>query len=282
MEPSLKITEEIVKQFTDRFPAFKELIEATQKASDEDTGTFRMVITTENVDRMGEVIKADGWDFENYMKNPVVLWGHDHSQLPLGVTLSIEREGGNTIATGKFAPASANPVAQQVRQLYDMKISNASSVGFIEKEREGNLITKAELIEWSFVNVPANPMALSALKAAGLSVEDLVTKGLITVKEADPVNTEEPKEPETVEPEVSDETTDEEKTWRDSVINLLNEIKTIALEASVKTQPERKEDETEDEKAYRDFNDKRKLLQDASTVISEVLAEARKSLGITR
>jgi hypothetical protein len=48
-------------------------------ASEEDTGTFEVIATTEDTDRHGEVIKIDGWMLDNYMKNPIILFGHNYS-----------------------------------------------------------------------------------------------------------------------------------------------------------------------------------------------------------
>jgi hypothetical protein len=155
----------------------KELIEKTNraKASGEDTGTFRIIITDESTDRHGEVILQDGLDITNYMKNPVVLFGHDYWSLPIGVTERIIREVINgvrvTIAEGHFASADANPEAQKIRRLYDEKILTTASVGIIAHETQGNVITKSELLEWSFVPVPANPNALSVAKEIGLGSE---------------------------------------------------------------------------------------------------------------
>ena len=93
-------------------------------------GVFEVIITTEDTDRMGEVIQLDGWDLKNYMKNPVVLWGHDHYKMPIGICTSIERTATGLLARGKFAPGEEG---QEVRQLYDLGIVRATSVGFIEK-----------------------------------------------------------------------------------------------------------------------------------------------------
>lgn len=130
----------------------KSAIDATRNAPAGEAGTFEVIITTENLDRYQEVISLNGWELEHYRNNPVVLWGHDHHQLPIGVATSVEIADGKMVAKGKFAP---HPFAQTIRQLYDMGMMRATSVGFIEKEREGNLITKAELLEFSFVSVPA-------------------------------------------------------------------------------------------------------------------------------
>jgi hypothetical protein len=100
------------------------------------------------------------------------------------------------IAKGKFAPTAK---AQEIRQLYDAGIIKATSVGFIEKEREGNLITKAELLEFSFVSVPANPYALALAMAKEFSVNELVTKGILFVEKAEEEETVEVTVPESEE-----------------------------------------------------------------------------------
>lgn len=286
---------------------FKTFISETKKAKAEDTGTFEMIITTEDVDRMGEVIKADGWDFSHYMKNPVVLWGHDYKLLPIGVTERIEKIDGNRIkAYGKFAPASANPMAQQVRQLYDLGIQNASSVGFMDLEREGNVITKAQLLEWSFVSVPANPMALTTLAKTDLNINEMITKGILKVKEGEPIQNEETSEATETTEAPAEEPKEEvaeapvEETFEEKVLKELADIKErlVAFESSkdlegnneeVEETIETPEDTPEespkeeinesDEKDFQEFLEKRKILQLASTMLGEVLAETRQAIN---
>lgn len=158
--------------------AFKDLIESTKAA--EDSGTFEVVVSTADMDRSGESVDPTGMDFTLFKMNPIVLWGHDYYALPIGVCDSIEIIEGKIVAKGRFAPADANPFAQQVRKLYDAKIVRATSIGFIVKEMNGNIITKGELLEFSFVPVPANPYALSLshAKTLGLDVAMLAMKGL--------------------------------------------------------------------------------------------------------
>lgn len=174
------LAEQIVAKFAS--PEMRELIERTKAASDEDTGSFRVVGTSENLDRYEEVISIAGWDTAHYLNNPVILWGHDHSRL-IGMTTSIEIVDGKMVFNGKFAPTDEG---QEKRRLYDAGFLRATSVGFIERERQGNLITKAELLELSFVSVPANPFALSLAMEKGLNTNELVTKGFMHVeKEAE-------------------------------------------------------------------------------------------------
>lgn len=174
-----KLSEEIKAKILGQLKTkeVQKMIEKTLKA--EDSGRFEVVLSTGDMDRMGEVLDPNGWDLEFYKTNPVVLWAHDYQGLPIGMTEKIEIKDGKLMASGKFAPADANPLAQQVRKLYDLGFQRATSVGFLEKEREGNKIIKQELLEWSFVPVPANPFALSTLRNSGVDTMALITKGII-------------------------------------------------------------------------------------------------------
>lgn len=160
--------------------AMKLFVENTKAATD--NGTFDMIITTNDVDRMGESISLDGWDVANYLKSPVVLWGHNYSLPPIGVTTSLTKQGNGLRAQGVFAPT---PMGQQIRQLYDLGMQKAASVGFMDEGRDpanSSIISKAQLLEWSFVSVPANPYALSLRDLGVVSSEEvagMVLKGVI-------------------------------------------------------------------------------------------------------
>lgn len=133
------------------------------KEGNEDSGTFKVVITSEVVDRDGEIIRLGWWDFENFNKNPVVLRGHRYRDLPVAKATGLAVEDGKIVSTGVFAPADANPVGQQIRKLYDLWFINAVSVWFkVIKRNPDNryIIEEAELLEYSFVTVPANHEAM--------------------------------------------------------------------------------------------------------------------------
>ena len=210
-----------LKQVTDAFKkaldeametsAFKDVVEATKAA--DDSGTFEVVISTADIDRSGESVSQDGWNLELYKMNPIVLWGHDYYSLPIGVCDSIELVEGKLVAKGRFAPAEANPFAQQVRRLYDAKIVRATSVGFIVSEMEGNNITKAELLEFSFVPVPANPYALSLRQISDLQLDTamLSMKG-ISIKSEDEETVTETTEEAAVEESTEEATETAEKS----------------------------------------------------------------------
>jgi hypothetical protein len=103
-------------------------------------------------------------------------------------------------ARGIFYPADINPLAQQVRRMYDFGVKNGvgvgctTSVGFIPKEFDEDnqrIITRAELLEFSFVPVPANqgvgPAAgrmftFDEAKGLGLNLGELRAKGMSFVE----------------------------------------------------------------------------------------------------
>lgn len=183
-----KFTEEIAKALLDRLHE-KEAQENIQKIkSASNTGRFKVVISTSDLDRHGESVNQSGWELGNYKKNPIVLWAHDHWSMPIGLTESIDVIDGKLVAEGVFAPAEVNPLAQQVRAAYEAGIVTATSVGFIVKEMIGNEITKAELLEFSFVPVPANPAVADLMKQRNLDFAEFMAKGLIlNSKEGEPV-----------------------------------------------------------------------------------------------
>jgi len=294
MKDALKnISQELAEKIVERFQSddIKRLLADTKAASEAESGIFEVVITTENLDRYQEVIKLDGWETERYLANPVVLWGHDHNRI-IGMATSLEVRDGKMIAKGKFAPTEEG---QEKRQLYDAGFLRATSVGFMEKEREGNLITKAELLEFSFVSVPANPYALSLAMERDFSVNELVTKGIMFVEkseeaENEPETAADAADEETAEPEEQDapegENEPQERDFSTKQLSpVIDSLKAavIALEAlgTKSEEPEgddAAEADTEEERKLAEFNAKRKLIQEAATVIGDILAEARQAL----
>jgi hypothetical protein len=207
MNPSLKLTDEVAADIRARVKSFDfGAIEKISKAKDAN-GTFDVIISTEDTDRAGEIVKQSGWELKNYKNNPIVLWGHDYYSLPIGVCLETyltEKDGVPALgAKGVFLSADINPFAQQVRKLYEFGISKGAgvgcttSVGFIPKEFDENArntITKAELLEFSFVPVPANQgvgpaqgraLTFTEAKQLGLDVAGLKQKGLEFIEKAE-------------------------------------------------------------------------------------------------
>lgn len=123
-------------------------------------GKYKVLASTSAIDRQGDSIDQSGWDLRNFMQNPVILWAHDYSELPVGKAVDINVTENGLECEFEFASGDANPKAEQVQKLFDGGYLNAVSVGFIPRERKGNSITRSELLEISIVPVPANQEAL--------------------------------------------------------------------------------------------------------------------------
>jgi len=120
--------------------------------------TITVVASSNAVDRDGDVLDPKGWDLKNFQTNPVLLWSHNASELPIGKVLDVHTEGDELIAEVKFAD---HTFAGEVEKLVRNGFINTTSVGFMPQEVEAKeaLTSKQELLELSFVNVPSNPTA---------------------------------------------------------------------------------------------------------------------------
>lgn len=153
----------------------KKYLKAYVTKADKDNGTLSVAIASDDsVDRDGERIDPAGWDFTNFMKNPVLIWAHDYRREPVGKCLDIRRDGNRILFTPQFA-INVSEFAKTVFGLYLDSFMNAFSVGFIPREwkdeqmADGSIVrtfTKCELLEISAVPVPANPAAVVLARAA--------------------------------------------------------------------------------------------------------------------
>lgn len=125
------------------------------------------VITTNTVDRYGEVVEPNGARLANYRKNPVVLLNHMTWGLPIGKNIWIKPEGNGLFAKTQFADTAEGFDAFT---LYEGGFMKAWSIGFLPmkwEDGQGNpdqprrRFTEWELLEYSAVTVPANPDAVT-------------------------------------------------------------------------------------------------------------------------
>ena len=163
----------------------------------EESRTLRFTISTNRVDRHGDTVNPDGWDLRAFKKNPVVLFAHDHTSLPVARASNIKTENGALVADATFPGPELYPFANTVFEMYKQGFLNATSVGFkplkykfIDEEDEGfdvdddGVITNGrgwlavdfveqELLEYSAVPIPANPEALQLAKDSGIDIREL-------------------------------------------------------------------------------------------------------------
>jgi len=119
---------------------------------------YRFIASTSSVDRQGDSIDQNGWILDNFKNNPVILWAHRYDELPVGKAINIEVIKGELVFDMVFA---THEKAKEVKKLVDDGMLNTTSVGFMALERNGHIITRAELLEISIVPVPANQDALA-------------------------------------------------------------------------------------------------------------------------
>lgn len=124
-------------------------------------GVFEATITTNEVDRHLETIDTEGIDTSNYMKNPVVLYGHDYEGLPIGKTLKLAEMKSKIKARFQLA-VKEYPFASTVADMIAGGYLGAVSIGGVVKQWSDDYqtIEKMEMVEFSIVPVPANPSAL--------------------------------------------------------------------------------------------------------------------------
>ena len=135
-----------------------------------------VVMSTAALARDGHVLVPQGCQLVNYRANPIVLWQHspDH---PIGNAENIAISGQSLTARVRFAPAGISHKADEIRGLTKAAVIRAVSVGFDpidmepldpKKPRGGQRIATWELLELSFVSVPADTGAMvTARDAAG-------------------------------------------------------------------------------------------------------------------
>lgn len=148
--------------------------------ADDATKPITFILSTEDVDRAwggGDIIRQDGWDLKNYIKNPVVLWSHDSFTPAIGRS-RVWVDGKKLMGEVVFAREQSE-LAREVEDLIRGDFVRACSVGFNPKkwqfdETRGEWAAdylEQELLEWSPCNIPCNPNALVAAKSAGLDLK---------------------------------------------------------------------------------------------------------------
>ena len=149
---------------------------ADSKSGDNPDAPVTFVLSTDEVDRHGDVISAEGWRLESYLRNPVLLWAHDYRRPAIGRAVDVWSESRRLMARMEFAPTD---FAQEIAALYRSGFQWGVSVGFkpirFEERRDeksgaflGLRFIEQELLEVSAVPVPANRNALRRSEAPSI------------------------------------------------------------------------------------------------------------------
>jgi hypothetical protein len=154
-------------------------IKAETKILDEKEGIISAIVSTESVDRDGDIIRQEGWDLRHFKAHPVLLSSHNYRGLTnqIGEWTSMEVVGKELVGKAKYYIGQGNPEADWGFFLAG-RDKAAFSVGFMPdmtqaKELQGEGKTSfefkaQELLEVSQVTVPSNRQSLQAMKGIGL------------------------------------------------------------------------------------------------------------------
>ena len=141
------------------------------RASD---GSYEAVIAVNDDIGDGRPLRLRELELEDYMRNPVVLYNHNHdrwSQVPIGSTKSINWEARGMVA--RFDFLEGDEFAGRVRNAWERRFLRAASItakpirkGAPSGESSSWLTTDRDryrLVEWSIVPVPADVDAVRSL-----------------------------------------------------------------------------------------------------------------------
>lgn len=131
-----------------------------QKADD---GKITIVASDETLDRMGEVVPFESWDITNFKKNPVLLVDHDYKVEKIvgrALNLQLKKDERQMVFNPDFH--GLTQLSKEVEAMVTNDYAPAVSVGFLPHgpKKDGERVMN-ELLEISFVSVPANPNALA-------------------------------------------------------------------------------------------------------------------------
>jgi phage head maturation protease len=209
MKKTIKLTKKLVSKYDldidiDSIPEENRVIKRISIDSEPvsaDKGIVEGNISTIDIDSDGDVILPSAFDFERYKKNPVVLFNHSLNS-PVGYAEKISVLDDRVTAITRFGNTAE---AQKVYQLVKDRVLRTFSVGFLTLESidrgdmnfkgvlnrlvdeyphrfnaesiksVDRIVTKAILIEYSIVTVPANEHAVvEEIKAIKLEEQNKV------------------------------------------------------------------------------------------------------------
>ena len=139
----------------------------------------RLVASTEDVDGIGDVVKAGGWDFTTWLTNPALFSDHRHTldhTVARGLQAYVDTATKTAVIDAFFVPERFDKfgIAEFCHQLYKAGLAKGVSVGAVPTEMHwatkadvdlfGDKVRrvwdKSELLEVSFVGIPMNSSAL--------------------------------------------------------------------------------------------------------------------------
>lgn len=135
--------------------------------------TITVVASDETLDRHGEVLPIDQWDLSKFIGSPRMLVDHNHQvEKIVGKWVNPRVENKQLLFDAVFHEYTE--LSKAVKQMVEGGFLNTVSVGFIPHgpKKDGDRET-FELIETSWVTVPANPSATVVNRMKALEKEPI-------------------------------------------------------------------------------------------------------------
>lgn len=151
----------------------------TVKKIDEDARTIEHVISTGVEDRDGDTINPRGWILDEFLKNPIVLFGHRHDMPPIARAVKLKASEKGLEALTQFPPKGVSDLADTVFDLNRLGFIRSWSVGFdpvkfTTRDDGGIAFEEQKLLEYSSVPVPANIDAVNLAVQKGIMTEKML------------------------------------------------------------------------------------------------------------
>lgn len=159
-------------------------IEFASDAGLEAKRQIRVTAASGKADRSGDIVSVKGIDLDNFRKNPIILWSHDHYGLPIAKAVEMSVESGKLVMLLEFATKEMYEFADTVYKLVKGGFLKGVSIGarvleaewIVNEDEEiiGRKFNRLELLELSVVPIPADSKALiTAVKSGAITCEDM-------------------------------------------------------------------------------------------------------------
>lgn len=117
------------------------------------------VVSDETENSHGFIVKTEGINTENFIKNPIMLFMHERAKV-IGRWENLKIEDGKMYADAVFDTDSE--LGSEVAQKVEKGFLKGASIGiqYNEEDLKENILEKCQLVEISIVDIGSNPNAL--------------------------------------------------------------------------------------------------------------------------
>lgn len=150
---------------------------AQVRAEDGEADITKVIASTNELARDGWIVEPSGLKTVNFLRTAAICFNHDYEHpVATPVAASLIDNGEKLEISLRWPPAATSPKADEVRALVKAGVLRAVSIGFMPIEMEpidpkdpwgGQRVMEADLLECSFVAVPADTGAVVTQRSEG-------------------------------------------------------------------------------------------------------------------